>query len=83
MSITEIKFQVSSTIIVMVFGIGFAISIQNSWWYLIPLTIIEIVLVRYNRGIKCLHCGLPVYKSMGPYHALVPDYCVRCQKPYE
>lgn len=83
MTTTAIKFQVSNLIIVMVLGIGFAISIQNSWWYLIPLTFIETFLKRYNLGIKCGHCGLPVYKSMGPYYAGVPDYCVRCHQPYE
>ena len=85
MTITAVKVQVSSVIIVAVFliGIGVAISSQISWWYLISFVFIQTFLIRYNLGIKCLHCGFPVYKSMGPYYASVPDYCVQCQKPYE
>jgi hypothetical protein len=83
MTITEIKLLVSNLVIVLVFGIGMAIASQISWWYLIPFTVVQTFLVRYYLGIKCLHCGLPVYKTIEPHYLFVPERCIRCQKPYE
>jgi nucleoside recognition membrane protein YjiH len=47
MAITEVKVLLTNYIIVLVAGIALAISVQVSWWYLFPFTVIEAFLVRY------------------------------------
>lgn len=83
MAITEVKVLLTNYIIVLVAGIALAISVQVSWWYLFPFTVIEAFLVRYYLGIKCPQCGLPVHKAIEPYYFWVPVSCIQCQRPYD